>query len=131
MVRGIAALAPASAMQKLFVLNSANLTLTTDQTMTQVFAGTFYVVQVIGVVWASGAFGTACAGGIYTATAKGGTAIVAAGQSYAALTGSGTAVNDVIAAAGPFNATPIYFSLTTGNTGALTANVSVWGCVLQ
>lgn len=125
----IGGLSSSSVSQALFTLTGANMTLTTDQTFTKLMSGTIFVPQLITAVWASGAFNTACAGGIYTAATKGGTAIVAAAQSYAALTGSGTSVNCAIAASGPFSVTPI-LSLTTGNTGALTANFTIWGVIL-
>ena len=80
----------------------------------------------------SGAFGTACIGGIYSAATKGGDAIVAATQSWAALTGAGTAVAATIAnllQTKVETATP-NLSLTTGNTGALTADFFILGvCV--
>lgn len=122
-------LAVGSVSQALFTLNAANMQLTSDQSLVKNFTGTYWLPQSITVIWASGAFNTSCAGGIYTAASKGGTAIVAAAQSYAALTGSGTAINIAIAAAGPWGVTPI-LSLTTGNGAALTANFTVWGVVL-
>ena len=117
--------------QLLYVLRSANMAVTTDQTFTKVGSFTNYMPSGIVVVWKSGAFGTACAGGIYTAATKGGTAIVAAAQSYAALTAAGTAVTATIAATSAyFTATPI-LSLTTGNTGSLMADIFVFGYVVD
>jgi hypothetical protein len=115
----------------LFQLLGANMQSAADQAMTQLFSGSIWVPTLITFTWASGAFNTACAGGIYTAAAKGGTAIVAAGQSYAALTGANTALAAAIAAAGPFANTVPILSLTTANGAALTANVVIWGNVLQ
>jgi len=75
---------------------------------------------------------SAAAGGVYSAAAKGGTAIVAAAQSY----GSGlVAATDVL---GPPTAatatitsatgtTPVYLSLTTAHGSAATADVFVFG----
>lgn len=118
-------------LQLLYVLRGANMTLATDQTFIKVGQFTNYVPTNVVAVWRLGAFGTACAGGIYTAAAKGGTAIVAAGQSYAALTAVGTAVNATIAATSNyFNVTPI-LSLTTGNTGALTADFYIFGMAVD
>lgn len=128
-VRGVPAVAQANQQQLLFVLPSADMTLTTDQAFTKLFTGTNWIPTSIIARWTSGAFGTACAGGVYTAAAKGGSAIVAAGQSYAALTGSGTIVSAAIALTGNyFTATPI-LSLTTGNTGALSAKWFIYGVV--
>ena len=118
-----------STAQLLFQFLGANHAITTDQTFTKVFSGTIWTPLSITDTWVSGAFNTACAGGIYTAAAKGGTAIVAAGQSYAALTGAGTALNAAIAASGPFSVTPI-FSLTTANSAALTGNLFIWGVII-
>jgi hypothetical protein len=119
-------------LQLLFYLPQADMTATTDQTTYQVFSGTLYIPKYIDVLRRSGAFGTACAGGIYTAASKGGSAIVAAGQSYAALTGANKTVPAAIAITDTvFSAIPI-LSLTTGNTGALRADVYIWGvCVDQ
>jgi len=122
-------LASTAVAQALFTLNGANMQLTTDQSMVKNFTGTYWLPVAITTIWASGAFNTGCAGGIYTAASKGGTAIVAAAQSYAALTGSGTTISLAIASAGPWGVTPI-LSLTTGNSAALTANFVVWGVVL-
>lgn len=131
---GLGALAGVTAqnnlVQLLYQITGANMQLTSDQTLTKVYqTGTLWIPTAIATAWASGAFNTACAGGIYTAASKGGTAIVAAAQSYAALTGSGTGVLDAIASSGPFTATPI-LNLTTGNGAALTANVLIYGIVI-
>lgn len=82
----------------------------------------------------SGAFGVACLGGLYTAASKGGSAIVAATQTYAALTGAGLVVDTTLAAIAlttVVTANPLYFALTTGNTGALVADIYVWVDVLD
>lgn len=129
--------------QLLFVLASADMGVTTDQTFTKLMVGTNYVIT--GVIFrrTSGAFNTACAGGIYTSAAKGGTALVAAAQSYANLTGANklVLVNTVtnsanFAAANTTDAqtaTPI-LSLTTANTGGtgtLVATVGIYGFVVD
>lgn len=127
----------------LFVLASADLGVTTDQTFTKLCVGTNYVIS--GVIFrrTSGAFNTACAGGIYTAAAKGGTALVAAAQSYANLTGANKLVKvDTVTNSANFaaanttdaqTATPI-LSLTTANTGGtgtLVATVGIYGYVVD
>lgn len=132
--RQVAAVATPGIQQLLFVLNSADLTLTTDQALTKVFSGTNYKVTQVVANRLTGAFGVACAGGLYTATAKGGSALVAAGQSWANMTGAGKIVDATLAAVVGTDvqtATPLYLSLTTGNTGALTAKVFVFGVVLD
>ena len=72
---------------------------------------------------------TTVVGGIYTGALKSGSQIVAAAQTYAALTGSGLAVdltlnlpNNVLAAA-----TNLYASMTTPQGGAATADFYVYG----
>lgn len=129
--------------QLLFVLASADMGVTTDQTFTKLMVGTNYVIT--GVIFrrTSGAFNTACAGGIYTAATKGGTALVAAGQSYANLTGANklVIVNTVTNSANfatanttdAQTATPI-LSLTTANTGGtgtLVASIGIFGYVVD
>jgi len=77
---------------------------------------------------------TTAAGGIYTAASKGGSAVVAAAQVYSALTAAskfkaltlaGTALTDVI------NQANLYFSLTTGQGAAATADIYVYGQLFQ
>ena len=77
---------------------------------------------------------TTAAGGIYTAASKGGSAIVGAVQAYTALTTSakwvaltkaGTALTDVL------NQASLYFSLTTGQGAAATADIYVYGRLFQ
>jgi hypothetical protein len=116
----------------LFVKYAADMTVTTDQSFVRVAGFTNWIPTYIVAIRASGAFGTACAGGIYTAAGGGGTAIVAAGQSWANLTGSGKIVIATLNAGttDAFTATPI-LTLTTGNTGALTANLYVFGLILD
>lgn len=107
-------------------IKNADMTLTTDQAFTKV-GGTFrYSVTRVMAITRSGAFGIACAGGIYTAATKGGTALVAAGQSWATLTGANANAVATINATTTTAATP-FLSLTTGNTGALFADIVIWG----
>jgi len=122
--------ANANITQTLFVLRGANMAIATDQAFTK--AGTFtnYVPTNVVAVTKTGSFGVACAGGIYTAASKAGDAVVAAAQVWSGLTAAGLAV--VASAANIIqkqeSATPI-LSLTTGNTGALTADLFIQGIV--
>lgn len=121
-----------NAQQLLYVLRGADMTITTDQAFTKAFGGTNYVIQAVVVKRVSGAFGTACLGGIYDTAAKGGNALVAATQSYLALTGAGTCTVSTLAAIATtkVESTAPILSLTTGNTGALTADHFIFGvCV--
>jgi hypothetical protein len=115
----------------LFVLRAADLQLTTDQPFTKVGNFTNYIPTKIAGVRATGGATVACAGGIYTAAAKGGTAIVAAAQSWLAVTGTLGLTDATIAALTvAYTATPI-LSLTTGSTAAVTANVFIYGIALD
>lgn len=113
--------------QLMFVLRNANMRLTTDQPFTRVFGGNSWDPFFITAVWKSGAFNSACAGGIFTLPSKGGNAIVAVGQSYAGLTGADTHVNCTIqASTTTFYNTPI-LNLTTGNSADLFADFYIFG----
>lgn len=123
----------ASALQLLFVIRAANMTLTTDQVFTKKFAGTNYQITSVSAIRKSGAFGVACVGGIYDSAAKAGNALIAAAQVWSALTGASTLQTATLAAIASTivsSATP-FLSLTTGNTGALTADVFIWGVVVD
>lgn len=125
-------LAAALQQQTLFILRAADMTLTTDQAFTKQGAFTNYVVTGVTAIRKTGALGVACAGGIYTAATKGGDAILAAVQSWATLTGASTATLATVAnlISKVESATPI-LSLTTGNTGTLTADIFVTGSVVD
>lgn len=116
-----------SGLQLLFHLKNANMRLTTDQVFERIFNGKSWDPFFITAVWKSGAYNTACLGGIFTLPSKGGNAIVAVGQSYAGLTGADTHVNTVIqASTTTFYNTPI-LSLSTGNTLDLFASFYIYG----
>lgn len=118
-------------------LIGADMNVTTDQAITITdltdFPSDKYIVEYIVVTNASISLTTA-AGGVYTAASKGGSAIVAAAQAYSALTANtkfikatlaGTALTDVLAGG------TLYLSLTTGQGAAATADVYVFGRMLQ
>jgi hypothetical protein len=113
--------------QLLFRLSNANLRTTQDQKFTRVFNGVTWDPQLITAVWRSGAYNTACLGGIFTLPSKGGSAIVAVGQSYAALTGVDTHANLTIQASTTTFRTDPYFSLSTANGADLFADLFIWG----
>lgn len=114
-------------------LIGADMTLTTDQAFTFLVNVTEFVPTKIVGIRRSGAFGVTCAGGVYTAATKGGNAVVAAAQSWANLTGAGKIVDATIAAVVGTDvvANALYLSLTTGNTGALTADIYVFGNIIS
>lgn len=94
-----------------------------------------YIVDSIIVRNASTSLTTAV-GGVYTAAAKGGSAIVAAGQVYSALTSAvkwkaltlaSIALTDVLNGA----SSTLYLSLSTPQGAAATADVYVYGRLFQ
>jgi hypothetical protein len=106
--------------------------LDTDQALTKVFNGAAYIPTRIYAVRKTGGVTVACLGGIYTAASKAGTAIVAAGQSYAAVTGTlGFIAATIAALTVGFTANPLYLSLSTGSTGACTADIFVYGLIID
>jgi hypothetical protein len=73
---------------------------------------------------------TTAAGGFYPATAKGGTAIVAAGQVYSSLTAATVLLNATVAATPlvtRYAQANVYLSLTTPQGAAATCDVYVIG----
>lgn len=115
----------------LFILRNANMQLNTDQQFTKMFVGTLWDPAYIVANRKTGAFSVACAGGIFSAASKGGSAIVATNQSYSTLTGANTQTHPTIQANNvTFSIVP-YLSLTTGNSAALTADFFIYGAVLD
>jgi hypothetical protein len=109
------------------VLRGANFNSTSDQAIPIISSK--YVIRRIVVTNASTSLTTA-AGGIYSTTAKGGTAYVAAAQVYTALTASSKFLDLTLAAALTTDIatqTTLYLSLTTGQGGAATADVFIFG----
>ena len=119
--------------QLLFKINAADMQSTADQIFTKIFSGTTYVITNVVARRASGGTSVACVGGIYTAASKGGTPLIAAIQSWVALTGAAKMVLATLAAVlgtDTQTATP-YLSLTTGSTAAATADIFIYGVVLD
>lgn len=125
------------------ILKNANMNSTADQAITIQLpgagaggSGKYFLVSII-VANPSVSLTTA-AGGVYTAAAKGGLAVVAAGQAYSALTTNvgntaGGVLQLTLAAAattGIMTATVLYFSLTTPQGAAATADIYVVAQVL-
>jgi len=123
-------------------LIGANMNVTTDQALTLQIADTDdvvatgegdFVLERIVVRNPSVSLTTA-AGGVYTAAAKGGSAVVAAGQVYTALTAAtkyvaltlaSVALTDVL------NTSALFFSLTTAQGAAATADIYVYARLFQ
>lgn len=134
MVRsGGQAVAPGQLEQTLFVLRGANLQSTADQPFSKVFAGTNYVPTRCLSVCKTGGATVACAGGIYTGAGKTGDQVVALAQSWVAATTPGAVVDASLAnmlTTKQSTATPS-LSLTTGSTGAATADFFVVGIIVD
>ncbi|MES3022744.1 MAG: hypothetical protein V4857_14285 [Pseudomonadota bacterium] len=115
---------------KLFELRAANLDITTDQVFTRVGSFTRYRVTQIEAISKSGA-ATLAAGGIYSEAAKGGTAIVAAAQAWSALSTLDRVLGlTLVALPSALQATP-FLSLTVAAGVAGTADVLVFGVILD
>lgn len=122
-----------STEQALFVLRSADMQSTADQAFSKQFSGTNYVLTNVIAVRKTGGVGVSCIGGVYTGSSKGGDALVAAAQSWASLTGASTSA--VASLANLFStkvesATP-NLSLTTGSLSALTADIFLFGVIVD
>lgn len=108
-------------------LLSANMNSTADQAIA-INSSSYRVTKIVARNASTSL--TTASGGVYSATAKGGSAIVAAAQVYSALTGSTKCVNLTIAAVGDSDSrteASIYLSLTVAQGGAATADLWVYG----
>lgn len=115
-------------------LIGADMDVTTDQPIKiSGDSSLIYIIRRIIVVNPSISLTTA-AGGFYTAASKGGTTVVAASQAYTALTGS-TKWVDLTLASGvtgdTLTAGTLYFSLTTAQGAAATADIYIFGDLLN
>ncbi len=111
-------------------LKLADMNVTSDQEIK--IGAARYVVRRIVVDNASISLTTA-AGGIYTGAAKSGTTVVGAAQAYVALTAASKFLDltlDAGIATDVLTAATLYFSLTTGQGAAATADVRVFGDAL-
>ena len=113
----------------------ANFNVTTDQQIVIFDNPAKYILRRIVATNASVNLNTA-AGGIYTAVSKGGTAVVAATQTYSALTGSTLFLDLTLNTAGNAHITVkssvpnLYFSLTTAQGSPATGDIYVFGDIL-
>lgn len=125
----------------LFCLRGADMQSVADQALSAVALNhnannsrpfTKFKITDVFAVQNTGATSVACTGGIYTAAAKAGTAVVGAGQSWLGLTGADTCVKptsgyDANILTLPLGASALFLSLTTGSTAACTADIYVFG----
>src|ERR1700719_852980 len=110
-------------------IRAANFNVTTDQSCIIPASVTAWVPTSILVTNCSGTF-TLAAGGVYPATSKGGTALVAAAQVYTALTGAAGVLGLTLAAniaTTRLTINTVYLSLTTGAGSAATCDFYVIG----
>ncbi|HQU16609.1 MAG TPA: hypothetical protein PLO69_10980 [Gammaproteobacteria bacterium] len=114
------------------ILKGANMNTTADQPMVMLVWGlSKYVVTGISATNCT-APPTGAVGGIYTALARGGTAVVAAGQTYTALmTSAAIEVLTNNVATTSLTAPQFYLSLTTASGTAETCDIYVDGIGLQ
>ena len=114
------------------LLKAAAMTSASDQLMTMLSPPAKYAITSIYATNCS-ATPAGAVGGIYTAASKGGTAVVASGQTYTSLASSTAieALTDNVTTTA-LTAAQLYFSLTTGaSSGTPTCDVYVDGIGLQ
>lgn len=129
---GIIGLPAANALQLLWQLPAANMqTANVDQIFQKMFNGTTWDPTYIVAYWKSGAFNTACAGGVFSGAGKTGSAIVAVGQSYSGLSGAGNHVVIPVQTTSNDFAIPPILNLTTGNAAALIADYRIYGLIVN
>jgi len=126
--RKTAAVSPAN----LFVvkLAGANLNSNTDQAIAG-FPAKYLIMDVVATN-CSGSASTAV-GGIYTAGSKGGNQVIYSGQGYSSLTGSTSLLKCDFASGALetiYTSSQLYFSLTTPQGAAMTADIYVYGVSL-
>jgi len=125
-----------SALRVLWKLIGANMNSTADQAFTKVGTFNTWIVPIAGgfgrLVNPSTSLTTAV-GGVYSATGKGGDALVANTQVYSGATGPTLGANLSITAAGSGlrSDSAIYLSLTTPQGGAATADIYVVGVAIS
>lgn len=109
------------------VVRSVNMNSTSDQIID--LSPNKYIIRRVVVTNASVSLTTAV-GGIYTGPGKTGTAVVPAGQTYAALTSHTKFLNTgqhISTITDAFVTDPLYFSLTTPQGVAATADIYIYG----
>jgi hypothetical protein len=117
-------------------LISADMNSTSDQRIVMFSNPSKFILRRIVVTNASISLTTA-AGGVYTAASKGGTAVVASSQAYSSLTASTLFLDLTLSATGSASTTVkssipnLYLSLTTAQGAAATADVYVYGDILE
>jgi hypothetical protein len=117
-------------------LISADMNSTSDQRIVMFSNPSKFILRRIVVTNASISLTTA-AGGVYTAASKGGTAVVASSQAYSSLSASTLFLDLTLSTTGSASTTVkssipnLYLSLTTAQGAAATADVYVYGDILE
>ena len=117
-------------------LIGANMNSTDDQRIVMFSNPSKFILRRIVVTNASISLTTA-AGGVYTAASKGGTAVVASSQAYSSLSASTLFLDLTLNTSGSASTTVkssipnLYLSLTTAQGAAATADVYVYGDILE
>lgn len=114
----------------LWSLVGASMNIDTDQALAKAFTFTNYIIDRIVVTNASVSLTTAV-GGLYTGSAKGGAAVVAADQAYSALTTATSTLALTIADSDRRSNSAFNLSLTTPQGAPATADIYVYGYVLS
>lgn len=113
-------------------LLAADMATTGDKAFTFLITPTLWVPRRIISRRASGAYGVACLGGIWTGASATGSNVVLATQSFLGLAGANDAIDlamIALATVKPLTAASLYLNVATANTGALTADFYVYGDV--
>jgi len=117
-------------------LISANMNSTDDQRIVMFSNPSKFILRRIVVTNASTSLTTAV-GGVYTAASKGGTAVVANSQVYSSLSASTLFLDLTLSTTGSASTTVkssipnLYLSLSTAQGAAATADVYVYGDILE
>lgn len=121
-------------VQLLFIGRALNFQSTADQALTKSYIGTKCAVTNVYATRVSGGASVACAGGVYDTASKAGLPLVAAVQSWVALTGAAKMVAATVAnllGTDVSSTGAAFLSLTTGSTAAVTGDLFIYGVVLD
>lgn len=113
-------------VQLLWELRNANMQSTADQAFTKVFTGTKWAANAVQSTLIAGTITALTAGGIYTAASKAGNALVSAAQLWTAVP-----LLAALAANSQQTSSALFLSLTVGSLSASTADILIFGYVLD
>lgn len=116
--------------QVLWSMIGANMNITTDQAFLKLFSFNNHTIEYFLATNASASL-TAAIGGIYTSTAKGGSALVAAVQVFSALTNNLALLKPTLAISALRTNPAMYLSLTVPQGSAATCDLYAIGVPLS